>query len=142
MQVSEDAADSIDKAAGSSTAAAAGLSQDAAAAAAAAGPTTLEAAAAAGAAMSAAFAPVSAAHVAYRQRLDKQERRSARINTLLRKDFLHRICFCGYVYGERRGLAALAPEQLFVMLGWQGAWCCRVAGKQSCTVCSRAAQCQ
>jgi hypothetical protein len=70
-------------------------------AAAAAGPALLlEAAAAQGAAMSPAFAPLSAAHVAYRQRLDEQERRSARINTLLRKDFLHRMCFCGYVYGE------------------------------------------
>jgi hypothetical protein len=61
---------------------------------------SLEAAAAAGASMSPAFAPLFAAHVAYRQRLDEQERRSASINTLLRKDFLHGMLHTGYVYGE------------------------------------------
>uniref|UniRef100_A0A383WH96 Uncharacterized protein n=1 Tax=Tetradesmus obliquus TaxID=3088 RepID=A0A383WH96_TETOB len=60
---------------------------------------SLAAAAAQGAAMSAEFAPLSAAHVAYRQRLDEQERRSARISVLLRKDFLHRMLHTGYVYG-------------------------------------------
>jgi hypothetical protein len=52
--------------------------------------------------MSAVFAPLSAAHVAYRQRLHEQERRSARIKLLLRKDFLRRMLFTGYVYGTRR----------------------------------------
>ncbi|WIA29406.1 hypothetical protein OEZ86_011910 [Tetradesmus obliquus] len=96
-----DALHSMGKTADSSAAAAACPSQAAAAAAAAAAgsATSLAAAAAQGAAMSAEFAPLSAAHVAYRQRLDEQERRSARISVLLRKDFLHRICFCAYVYG-------------------------------------------
>jgi hypothetical protein len=60
---------------------------------------SLQAATAPRAAMSAVFAPLSAAHVAYRQRLHEQERRSARIKLLLRKDFLHRMLFAGYVYG-------------------------------------------
>jgi hypothetical protein len=62
---------------------------------------SLQAATAPRAAMSAVFAPLSAAHVAYRQRLHEQERRSARIKLLLRKDFLHRMLFTGYVYGTR-----------------------------------------
>lgn len=67
---------------------------------------SLAAAAAQGAAMSAEFAPLSAAHVAYRQRLDEQERRSARISVLLRKDFLHRMLHTGYVYGAWMPVAA------------------------------------
>jgi hypothetical protein len=83
---------------------------------------SLEAAAAQGAAMSPAFAPLSAAHVAYRQRLDEQERRSARINTLLRKDFLHRMLFTGYVYGKgwlytaSSALQLIRPLSLVTML--------------------------
>jgi hypothetical protein len=73
---------------------------------------SLQAATAPRAAMAAVFAPLSAAHVAYRQRLDEEERRSARINMLLRKDFLHRMLFTGYVYGTCWPLTAAALSTL------------------------------
>jgi hypothetical protein len=94
--------------------------------------------------MSVVFAPLSAAHVAYRQRLDEQERRSARIKLLLRKDFLHRICFCSYVYGEPccgvscRMRAVVLPCER--MLQWLSAM--PVLGRnRACDYCSSTSNC-
>lgn len=50
--------------------------------------------------MSSKYMPLSQAHAAYRKQLVQQEERSARIRMLMRKDFMYRMVFAGYVWGS------------------------------------------